>query len=83
MPDRRGAEDARSALPQLLDAAMLGRSTLITRRGRPVAALVPAESALAGRSQQGSLLPLEGSGRGLWGSDSRRTIGKLRDEWNR
>jgi len=30
-----------------------------------------------------SLLAEEGSGRGLWGSDSRKIIGNLRDEWER
>lgn len=33
--------------------------------------------------QQQSLLPLEGSGRGLWGKDSARTVRRLRDEWSR
>jgi hypothetical protein len=26
---------------------------------------------------------MEGSGRGLWGEDSRRTLRDLRDEWSR
>jgi hypothetical protein len=30
-----------------------------------------------------SLLPLAGSGRGLWGPDSRSTLRALRDEWDR
>jgi len=29
------------------------------------------------------LLPLEDSGRGLWGRNSTRTLHGLRDEWNR
>ncbi len=37
----KSAEEARSQLPDLLDAAEKGRSTVITRHGRPVAALVP------------------------------------------
>ena len=40
---RKGAESARSQLPSLLDAAQSGRSTLITRRGRAIAAVVPAK----------------------------------------
>jgi hypothetical protein len=33
--------------------------------------------------RQPSLLPLQGSGRGLWGKNSTDTIRKLRDEWGR
>jgi antitoxin (DNA-binding transcriptional repressor) of toxin-antitoxin stability system len=35
---RKGAEEARNQLPDLLAAAEKGRSTIITRHGRPVAA---------------------------------------------
>ena len=38
-----GAEQARAHLPELLDAAHRGSSTVITKRGRPVAKLVPAD----------------------------------------
>jgi prevent-host-death family protein len=78
---RKGAEEARNQLPDLLAAAEKGRSTIITRHGRPVAALVPIgrHDAVAG---QQPLMPVAGSGRGLWKGDS-RTLRKLRDEWNR
>jgi prevent-host-death family protein len=79
---RKGAEEARNQLPDLLAAAEKGRSTIITRHGRPVAALVPFAAYGAAVRQQ-PLLPLEGSGRGLWGKDSTRTIRRLRDEWSR
>jgi prevent-host-death family protein len=79
---QKGAEEARNQLPDLLDAAENGRSTIITRHGRPVAALVPIAQYGAVDRQQ-SLLPLQGSGRGLWGKDSKRTLRKLRDEWER
>jgi prevent-host-death family protein len=79
---RRRAEEARNQLPDLLDAAEKGQSTVITRHGRPVAALVPIEAARAAVRQQ-PLTPLEGSGRGLWGKDSGGTIRRLRDEWSR
>ena len=79
---RKGSEEARNQLPDLLDAAEHGRSTIITRHGRPVAALVPIEAFNASVRQQ-SLLPLKGSGRGLWGKDSTRTLRRLRKEWNR
>jgi prevent-host-death family protein len=79
---RKGAKEARNQLPDLLAAAEKGRSTIITRHGRPVAALVPIESYGAAARQQ-PLLPVAGSGRGLWGKGSSRTLRKLRDEWSR
>jgi len=78
----KGAEEARNQLPDLLDAAEQGRSTIITRHGRPVAALVPI-AAFNGSVRQQSLLPLKGSGRGLWGKDSTSALRRLRKEWNR
>jgi prevent-host-death family protein len=81
-PARKGAEEARNQLPDLLEAAEKGRSTIITKHGRAVAALVPLEEYDARGGQQ-PLVPLRGSGRGLWGKDSVRTISDLRDEWNR
>jgi prevent-host-death family protein len=79
---RKGAEEARNQLPDLLEAAEKGESTIITRHGRPVAALVPIDSYGAAVRQE-PLTPVAGSGRGLWGKDSIRTIRKLRDEWSR
>jgi prevent-host-death family protein len=79
---RRGAEEARSQLPELLEAAEQGESTIITRHGRPVAALIPIDDYEASARQQ-PLLPSAGSGRGLWGKDSTRTLRRLRSEWSR
>lgn len=79
---RKGAEQARSQLPDLLAAAEKGRSTIITRHGRPVAALVPID-AYGSAIRQQPLLPLAGTGRGLWGKDSTRTVRRLREEWDR
>jgi len=79
---RKGAEEARNQLPDLLDAAEKGQSTVITRHGKPVAALVPI-SEYQGIKPQQSILSLRGSGRGLWGKDSTATIRELRDEWDR
>jgi prevent-host-death family protein len=81
-PNRRGVEDARNQLPALLAEAERGRSTIITRHGRPIAAIVPVDRT-ADRPPQKSLLGLAGSGRGLWGKDSTKTLRKLRDEWDR
>jgi prevent-host-death family protein len=79
---RKGAEEARNQLPDLLEAAEKGRSTIITRHGRPVAALVPIE-AYGSAVRQQPLVPVEASGRGLWGEPSSRTLRRLRDEWSR
>lgn len=79
---RKGAEEARNQLPDLLEAAEAGKSTIITRHGRPVAALVPIDEFRPG-DRQASLMSLAGSGRGLWGKDSARTIQQLREEWER
>jgi prevent-host-death family protein len=79
---RKGAEEARNRLPELLAAAEKGRSTVITRHGRPVAVLAPIAAYPTAEGQQ-PLIPWQGSGRGLWGKDSARTLRRLRDEWNR
>lgn len=78
--NRKGAEEARNQLPALLAEAEKGRTTIITRHGRSIAALVPLRT--LARSSQRSLLPLAGSGKGLWGKDSRRTLRRLRNEWS-
>lgn len=81
-PLRKGAEEARSQLPELLTAAQHGQQTIITRHGRPVAVLAPLLD-YPQASAQHSLLSLVGTGRGLYGPDSRATLRHLRDEWNR
>jgi prevent-host-death family protein len=79
---RKGAEEARNQLPELLSAAEKGCATIITRHGRPIAALVPISEYASAYGQQ-PLLPEEGTGRGLWGKNSTRTIRRLRAEWSR
>jgi prevent-host-death family protein len=78
----RGSEEARNELPSLIEAAESGHATIITRRGRPVAALVPVAAFRRNHLQQ-SLLPLEGSVDIKWGKNGARKLGKLRDEWSR
>lgn len=80
-PASKGAEEARQQLPAILADATAGRSTIITRHGRAVAAVVPARALKIRQSP--TLLSLAGSGRGLWGKDSRKMIAKLREEWSR
>ncbi|HYD89136.1 MAG TPA: type II toxin-antitoxin system Phd/YefM family antitoxin [Vitreimonas sp.] len=79
---KKGAEEARNQLPSLLEAAERGETTVITKHGKPVAALVPIEE-FKQTTKQMSLLPLRGSGRGLWGPDPAKTIDEMRDEWER
>jgi prevent-host-death family protein len=81
-PLRRGAEEARNQLPELLTAAQHGRQTIITRHGKPIAILAPISNTGQANPQR-SLLPLSGSGRGLYGRDSRTLLRNLRDEWDR
>jgi prevent-host-death family protein len=78
----RGVEEARSHLPRLLDQAAAGNATVITRHGRPIAAIMPLDT-YGGAGRQQSILPLAGSGRGLWGPRSATTLRKLRREWTR
>ena len=78
----KGAEEARRQLPALVSAAAEGRTTVITRHGRAIAAIVPAES-VQQRLMQVSILPLAGSGKRLWGRRSAHFVSLLRDEWNR
>jgi prevent-host-death family protein len=81
-PEQKGVEEARNQLPTLIEAAEAGSATVITKRGRPIAALVPLDSYSASPRQR-SLLAVAGTGPGLWGRYSGRTIAKLRDEWGR
>ena len=80
--NRKGVEDARRQLPALLAEAEKGRTTIVTRRGRSIAAIVPIDHAPAGQRQK-SLLSLARSGKGLWGRSSSQTLRRLRDEWSR
>lgn len=43
--DKVGAFEAKTHLPRLLDRVARGESLIITRHGRPVAQLIPVESA--------------------------------------
>jgi len=75
-----GAEEARTKLPELLERAHRGEETMITKHGRPYAALVPAAKTLALKPRL-KLLSLAGSGKGLWGRGSAKTVSRMRDEW--
>ncbi|MBI1964709.1 MAG: type II toxin-antitoxin system Phd/YefM family antitoxin [Betaproteobacteria bacterium] len=81
-PARKSVGDARNQLPALLAEAEKGRATVITRHGRSIAAIVPVADLERGEPQR-ALTALAGSGKGLWGRNSTRTLRRLRDEWNR
>jgi len=76
-----GIEDTRKHLPALVEDAHRGRATLITKRGKPYAALVPV-AALARARHGPDIRALRGSGKGLWGRSSTTTLEKLRAEWD-
>jgi len=78
---RKSVTEARSTFSKTIRATTKGHSTIITRYGRPVAALVPINARDDTRRQQ-PLIGLFGSGRGLWGKSSVRMMRKLRDEWS-
>jgi len=76
-----GIEDTRKRLPALVEDAHGGRATLITKRGKPYAALVPL-SALDRARKGPDIRTLRGSGRGLWGRSPAATLERLRAEWD-
>ena len=77
---KKGAEEARNQLPALLAEAEKGRTTIITRHGRSIAKLGPVKGA---EFRQKALTALAGSGKGMWGANSTRALGRMRDEWSR
>ncbi|MBN8714523.1 MAG: type II toxin-antitoxin system prevent-host-death family antitoxin [Xanthomonadales bacterium] len=77
----RGAEQARQELPTILAEAAAGHTTVITRRGREVAAVVPITAARPVKVMP--LTALAGTGRSLWGARSAAAIARLREEWKR
>lgn len=75
-----GAEEARTRLPELLELAHGGSSTVITRHGRPYAALVPLEDARRARGGGARIMRLKGTGAGCW-DDPLTWTGRERDAW--
>ena len=73
-----GAEEARTLLPELLERAHAGSSMLITKRGKPYAALVPVDQV---KRHRVGLVSLKGTGRGLWGPHPAQQVDQVRDEW--
>lgn len=80
---RYGLEQARIQLPAIIANAHAGVASIITRHGKPYAAVVPVQDfqKLHATEVAPGLLALRGTGRGLWGSHVGQTIAELRDEW--
>ena len=83
-----GLEQARIQLPAIIANAHSGVASVITRHGKPYAAVVPLKdleklrgAARGALSASSSLLALRGTGQGLWGANVGQTIAKLRGEW--
>ncbi len=79
-----GLEQARAQLPHIAAEARAGHTSVITRHGEPVAAVVPVEflrARQAGRARKGGILAMRGTGRHVWPKDARQTVAELRDEW--
>lgn len=80
-----GLEQARIQLPAIVAEAHAGHASIITRHGKPYAAIVPIQDFQKSQpsAEASGLLALRGTGRGLWGPDVSQTIADLRDEWGR
>ena len=75
-----GLEEGRSTLPQLASRANAGQPSLLTRHGKPYAAIVSPDTLMKAKPRA-SFLALRGSGKGLWGALPAHAIADLRDEW--
>ena len=85
IPNSYGLEQARIQLPHIVAEAHAGLRSVITKHGKPYAAIVPLQDlALASThaSAGESFLALRGTGRGLWGADVGQTVDDLRNEWD-
>ena len=81
-----GLEQARIQLPAIAANAHAGNASVITKHGKPYAAIVPVQALQKLRARTASasgVLALRGSGRGLWGADVGQAISRLRDEWGK
>jgi len=85
IPSSYGLEQARIQLPHIVAEAHVGLRSVITKHGKPYAAVVPLQDLALMPSQAPageSLLALRGTGRGLWGADVGQTVADLRNEWD-
>ena len=81
MPTRTvGLEEGRKQLPQLAALAHSGQGSLLTKHGKPYAAIVAPDLLLKARRRP-SFLALRGTGKGLWGKPAAH-VARLREEWD-
>ena len=79
-----GLEQAPIQLPNLVANAHAGKRSIITKHGKPYAAIVPLQDIQKSSTDAdlaSGVLPLFGTGRGLWGDNVGQTASDLRDEW--
>lgn len=76
-----GLEQGRSKLPELASRANAGEPSLLTRHGKPYAAIVSPTLLAKATQRPSNFLSLRGTGKGLWGPSPARHIAELRDEW--
>ena len=80
-----GLEQARIQLPMIVADAHAGVRSIITKHGKPYAAVVPVEDVQRSATEAdlaSGILALQGTGRGLWGTDAGKAVSELRDEWD-
>lgn len=76
-----GLEQGRNTLPELASRAHAGEPSLLTRHGKPYAAIVSPEMLTKARTRS-RFLALRGSGKGLWGTSPSKVIANMRNEWD-
>jgi prevent-host-death family protein len=79
-----GLEQARIQLPTIVANAHAGVRSIITKHGKPYAAVVPlqdVQKSSVGADLASGILALRGTGRGLWGTHVGQAVSELRDEW--
>jgi prevent-host-death family protein len=79
-----GLEQARIQLPNIVANAHAGIRSIITKHGKPYAAIVPVQELHkppTAADLASGILAMQGTGRGLWGEHAGQTVAALRDEW--
>ena len=76
-----GLEKGRTTLPQLAARAHAGEPSLLTRHGKPYAAIVSPDMLNKARPRA-RFLALRGSGKGMWGPAPAEEVAALRKEWD-
>lgn len=79
-----GLEQARAQLPRIAAEAHAGHTSVITRHGKPMAAVVPLvflRAQQANKVRKAGILALRGTGRHLWPEGAAQAVAGIRDEW--